>query len=201
MEILSKYLKNNPLIKNIIFDFDDTLVSLQLDWENFMQTWPDEVEGKTGIQFPEGQTQMNHPELVNALVKKYGREILNADRKIYENFEEDSLTNFQVNDRLIEFIKDNTENLNFYIWSSNTRITIETILNQLQIFELFKKIVSRNDVEYVKPDNDGFAQIANKADSDEDTFLFVGNDLYSDKGAATASMIEFFHIDNWEKGT
>lgn len=198
MNTLEKYLQKNPKVKNIIFDFDDTIVSLQLDWENFMQSWPDEIEGRTGVQVPASATQMNHPELVNALVKKYGDLIIEADRKIYEDFEEDGRDSFQQNIELIKFIQNNHSKYKFYMWSSNTRLTITTILEKIGVMNMFDKVVSRDDVEYVKPDSDGFRLIVDPNDFDESTFLFSGNDLYSDKGAANACGIDFFHIDGWQ---
>jgi HAD superfamily hydrolase (TIGR01549 family) len=90
---------------------------------------------------------------------------------------------------LLALVKDCAE---LYIWTSNDEKTVAPILNELNINKLFKKIITRNNVNYIKPNPEGFYLI-NKENNSKANYLLVG-DSDADKGAAIESGIDFFNI-------
>lgn len=64
------------------------------------------------------------------------------------------------------------------------------------ITDHFKKVISREDVYLLKPDNEGFKYIY-EGGTALDKYLFIG-DSDADRIAAEKSGIKFLHIDNFD---
>ncbi len=190
---LIDYLNKNP--KNqLIFDFDNTLVSLEIDWKK----WLDDTEVEFSYLDPDiltayKQGYINLNNLQNMYIKKYGRKV--RDRIIAHcgQFEGKHLRGYKVNEELISDIKTLGERK--YIWTSNTRKTVVPILNELNILANFEKIITRDDVTFVKPGIDGYEFIHDPKYPKED-YLLVG-DSGSDAKAADTAGIEFYKITHF----
>jgi len=187
---LVSYLNDNP--KNqLIFDFDNTIVRLLISWDR----WYEEIEnelykidkelvemGKNG--------QLNLSDFQNSFVKKYGKSIKNKIIAHNRDFEKNFLKGYKINQELIEEIK-----ILFgkkYLWTSNTRQTVIPILNEIGILALFEKIITRDDVTFVKPNIDGFAFIYDP-EIPKNEYLLIG-DSGSDEKASQKAEINFYKI-------
>lgn len=190
---LEKFLEETPK-KNIIFDFDSTIVELILPWSKLTR----QIR-KIGAGVDKGFTQKIHAinslsKITNLLISRYGSGSWIITTKLWQDFEARYLRNYKVNEDLIDFIKNNDDKYNFYIWSSNTSPTVEKILGELGIKDSFKKIITKDRVKYVKPYPDGFYNIYDEKDHRK-TYLMVGDHRINDGEAALKSGIDFFHVD------
>jgi len=190
---LVKYL-NQKEKTHIIFDFDYTLFRMVIPWEK----WERKIEKDLRLldqniinDYKAGK--INLSELQNLYVTRFGDSI---NKKIIAHnswFETRHAQKFIPNKELLRLIPSLSKYNNF-IWSSNTKYNLHKVLKKYGIYNIFKKIVTRNDVNLVKPYDDGFRLI-----HDEKTpiykYLFVG-DSGSDKQAAKNLKMDF-HLINY----
>lgn len=80
-----------------------------------------------------------------------------------------------------------------YIWSSNHSSTLKKYLSELGILNKFELIVSREMVDFIKPDSSGFNKYFSNLSEDKDLFLMVGDSIF-DKEAASNSGINYLDI-------
>jgi HAD superfamily hydrolase (TIGR01549 family) len=189
---LKKHLEAKPK-KHLIFDLDETILELLLPWDE----WFAGIKAIIVVKDPELWTEyeikkLNIHETVNEFVKRFGVQSKNEIVAFSEKFEVDRLTGIRPNLELIEFIKENKDNYEMYIWSSNTKAVIQKVLEHVGLTSHFKTIVSRNDVMYVKPNPIGF-ELVDDGTSHVTEYLFIGDSI-NDEGAAREMGIEFFKV-------
>lgn len=175
---------------HIIFDFDETLGRFLLPWEE----WDRDVADKVAERAPYLKGK-SYVDIHNKYVKSHGKKALNHIRILNETFETSKLKGIERNYELISFMLGNPK-YKYYIWSSNSRKTIEHALRELGILDKFSKIITRSETKYIKPDPYGFFLIEN-SDTNKDEYLFIGNSR-SDEKAAEAIGIDFFKVDYFE---
>lgn len=188
---LQSFLKKNKKT-HLIFDFDETLVKLILPWE----IWHSKINEKLNNldkkilkDYLSGKIDLST--LQNLYIQKFGKDAKELIIKNAHDFESSTLKGNFPNPELIDFIKNN--NLHkMFVWSSNTRITVHKILDQHQIKNRFKKIITRQDVDLLKPYIEGFNLIHDQKIPLKN-YLFIGNSE-PDRIAAKAAGIDFYHI-------
>jgi len=94
---------------------------------------------------------------------------------------------------LVDFIKENRDNYVFHIWTSNNRKTLEPVMKDLPVADVFSKIVTKEEVNLLKPSPDGFKVIFDPKKDQLDDFLMIG-DSDQDEGAAKNAGIDFFPV-------
>jgi phosphoglycolate phosphatase-like HAD superfamily hydrolase len=179
------------MYKVIIFDFDRTIGTLVVDWTNWRKNIKDlvlELEPDSDIKLED----IKHSNQ-NGLILKYGSEFRERLNHINEQSEQTLVTNFLVNKAVLDYIKSTDSEL--YCWSSNSKKTLNKYLAEIGVIDRFKKIISREDTNLLKPDNEGFKLIHNQ-EVPLEQYLFVG-DSDADKVAAEKSGIIFMHIDDF----
>lgn len=179
----------------IIFDFDKTIGTLVVDWDVWRKHVWDlvaELDSRTKLDV----SDIKHA-VQNELILKYGDNFKKKLNKINEKYEENCVTEFIVNQKVLHFIK-NTD-CDLYCWSSNSRKTIEKYLAEIGIVHVFKKIVSREDTQLLKPSTEGFKYIYDDTFSNEQ-YTFIGDSVV-DEEAADSLGINFIHVDNIEQLT
>lgn len=187
---LTFYLRNNKKTR-LIFDFDETLLKIILPWER----WEDKIKEKLIELDPKiyknyKEKNINLSDLENEYVLKYG-----IDNLIKENcadFESAYFKDFIPNDKLIKFVE-NTKDYKIFVWSSNTKPTVEKALRNVGILNKFEKIITRTDLRLIKPYDEGFEKIYDPFISKRN-YLLIGNSQ-SDMKAAKNSGIDFFLVD------
>lgn len=193
---LTDYLKTSKKT-HLIFDFDETMLQLVLPWEDVLKNIKKEIvplDKKTYEDY--GQGKISYSSLQNKYVKRFGKKILDVFNKNTKEFEKVKLKGVNLNHELMDFIK-NLSGYEMFIWSSNTRSTIERLLKNYGIYKKFKKIVCREDVEFVKPEIDGFDLFHNKK-TPKEKYLFIGDSM-NDKLAAEKIGIDFYFVDFFKK--
>lgn len=186
---LSSYLQEH-LKKYLIFDFDDTLVTLQLPWSSYapgLKTIINEVDPDLVARYPGSETKY----LIHEALIKHGQSIRPHINRYRRQFEKNCLQGILRNDWLLAFLQENTTNYQFFIWSSNDTHTILPILQDYRLEALFQKIVGADDVDYPKPSPDGFYVLFDPDTQEKADFLFIG-DSTSDERASRNAGIDFF---------
>ena len=92
---------------------------------------------------------------------------------------------------LINFIK-STQGYKMSIWSSNSRPIVKKVLQKVGILAKFEKLITREDVKFLKPEADGFNKIWDDK-IPKSQYLFIGNSE-ADQEAAHKAQIDFFKI-------
>ena len=128
----------------------------------------------------------------NEFVIEYGEEAVVLIKKANQKYEREMSSGFKPNPEIIEFIKQADEYSKF-IYSSNSRASVEKGLKELGISDDFKSLVTRDDVSYIKPDPEGFLLIYDPNTPKED-YLMIGNS-HSDKDMAKAAGIDFYLVE------
>lgn len=185
---LSDYLSNNKK-KNLIFDFDETIVRLILPWEKSTDRIKDDLINLDSKPLKEyKKSKISFSVLQNTYVRGFGEKALKLFLRNNLLFESEDLIDYLENPNIIDFIK-NEKDYNFLIWSSNTKPVINKVLGELEISNKFSKIVSREDVKLLKPYSEGFDRLYS-GDS-KSNYLFIG-DSWSDREAAEKVGIDFY---------
>lgn len=188
---LSQYLQHNPK-KQLIFDFDETILTLQLPWDIFrieLRKILSQFDRALVNQYPNDSTSI----LQNKIIAKHGLKAKKAVWAYCQQFETQLLTGIIPNKPIINFIKINYSDLHLYIWSSNMRTTVINALSKYHLQNYFRKIITKNDLNYVKPNPEGFYIIFDAKKNRKKDFLFIG-DNENDRLAAQNASIDFFNI-------
>ncbi|GEM_PF-364063 len=179
---------------HLIFDLDETLCWVILPWER----WEDHLKEQLikldkNIYSEYKQRKISLSELQNQYISKFP-----ATKQLFIKnntwFETTFIQKVFPNPPLLQFIakNQNTNKYTLYLWSSNTKKTVTTVLKKYNIQHQFKKIITRNDVAQLKPNPEGFNLIKEK-NIHLNQYLFIG-DSKSDKQAAKAVGIDFFKV-------
>jgi len=158
--------KNKKNFKLIIFDFDNTIGKLDVNWRRLIDA--------LGIDEP-----------LNDYLDRLDKEDRQRIFKIIEKNELENIDNFKPNDDVVSFIK----GLNGYtlaILSSNSRKAITTALDRLGLLKKFDIILSGEDVERLKPSSNGIVKILDTLGMNKDETIFLG-DSYVDMKACNAA--------------
>ena len=196
--LLQEFLEKNPKT-HLIFDFDNTLFRLHLpwaEWDKRIRHQLKSLDSKTYEQYERGRAGeadfvLGLSELQNHYVKNFGKKALNLFLANNEQFETEDQTGVSINQELVDFISNNQ--YTYHLWSSNTKAAITPILEQYHLTDTFTTTVTRNDVDLLKPDPEGFNQHIYDNNTDKSEYLMIG-DSQSDKGAASASGIDFYLV-------
>jgi HAD superfamily hydrolase (TIGR01509 family) len=171
-----------------IFDFDKTICTLEADWKIWGEQRMSLVK-KYDPLFPE---EAIDPETQNDRFKKYGKDF--KKDAFYQNLQfESAVSACTPIEPVIALIK-NLTSKELYIWSSNSKETVQKHLKNIGILDKFKMVISFEDVEFIKPNPDGFKYIQqDNLDLDLSKIIFIG-DSVADKGAAETVGVDFLNV-------
>jgi len=172
----------------IIFDFDGTIARILFDWDLWRKVMFELI-----IKYePTYTLDQSISKNTNRLIKKYGKLFLEEIISINEQFEMEYYESIDPNILLIKYIKNNFQQKNMYLYTSNSKKLITKLLSQLGLTNCFNKIVTRNDVKYIKPDPYGMWLLLDK-NIDITKCIMVG-DSVSDRGVARKVEMEFLQV-------
>jgi HAD superfamily hydrolase (TIGR01509 family) len=186
-EIVSHIKNTNKKI--IIFDFDDTICHLNIDWEEWdkevgllLQKYDPHVSLKGGYM---------HDNLMNTFLETYGDEFRKEWKTLSNQFEKDFAKGCEPLNQIVMLIKQ-LEDLELWIWSSNSEEVIRRYLRELGIENKFSTFITRDNVDYIKPSADGFQKFK-RFDLSEKDYLMIGNSK-NDTLAAEKAGIEYVDV-------
>lgn len=179
--------------KHIIFDFDRTIAIINVNWTNW-HLGAGEIFKKyepTFVKHLQGE-KIYH--LQNDMFKKYGQNIKSEVDAFTREFEASEVNGFDPISRTLKFIKYlHGRGKSLYIWSSNDSVLVAKSLKELDIFDYFDLLVTRDNVDFLKPETSGFDKHLSGLDADLSSFLMVG-DSESDRGAAKNCKIDYLDV-------
>lgn len=194
---LSEYLEAYPKT-HLIFDFDETLFWLVLEWDRFFEAMEKELAPIDRKLYDDLATQKRSlSDTLNAYVDGYGTKAKQIITRISETFEIEHLVRVVPNPELIDFVRASKDKYHMFIWTSNTSSIVEKVLTEHQLTGIFTRIASQLEILMIKPYTDGFRYLSESGVS-LDQYLMIGNSS-ADEEAAKASGIDYFHIDYFTK--
>lgn len=194
---LSEYLETHPKT-HLIFDFDETLFWLVLEWDRFFEAMEKELAPIDRKLYDDLATQKRSlSDTLNAYVDGYGTKAKQIITRISEKFEIEHLVRVVPNPELIDFVRASKDKYHMFIWTSNTSSIVEKVLTEHQLTGIFTRIASQLEILMIKPYTDGFHYLSESGVPLE-RYLMIGNSS-ADEEAAKASGIDYFHIDYFTK--
>lgn len=149
--ILNKY-------DNYIFDFDGTIVTLDVDWNLLKQ----EVDLLCKIYNIDIKQKLN---VKIDLLKSKNLSVL----RVVKDYEQpDGKILYKSNNKIINFIRDSLSE--YTVISNNLSSTVEKVLKELGVFEKCKKVVGIDGVLNSKPNSESFNMLEN--------FITFGDNVY-----------------------
>jgi FMN phosphatase YigB (HAD superfamily) len=176
---------------DIIFDFDETLCTLRIDWGS----WKQRIEEAIHPYDAAFSSAFSHRAL-NELTARLGRPFRNHIIEVNRAAERENYHGYSRNEAALEALGKASEIARVHLWTSNCRDTLTPILRELHIDGLFSTKVYFDDVMLIKPDPEGFSRI-NTTTAPVERFLFVG-DSDSDRGACQTLGIEYVDVGELE---
>lgn len=191
-ECISYIIENNK--KHIIFDFDETLCTLHIDWH----AWVLDLEKFIRTFDPNfSMSQVDNLAIMqNEYTARFGNPFKDALISFNRETEKKYYSGYTPIHPSLALLPQASKLANLYIWTTNDTATISPILKELHIEQCFKKIIGRNNITYIKPNSDGFQYIYEK-DTPLEQYLFIG-DSNADRQAAQSAKIDFLHVNDLE---
>src|SRR3989304_2627886 len=155
-EILLKH------VEAILFDFEGTLVDLQ--W-NLQGAVKETLEMLKTLLFPVQRLQgMKYSTLMLEAIRMAQETGQSPDtvrekiEAIYDRFDEDALMRWSLRDGSEDFLSAlKTEGIKIGLVSNVGRKALEKALLKLDLHPFFNVVVSRNDVQFIKPSGEGLS--------------------------------------------
>jgi len=177
---------------DIIFDFDETIVQLLIDWSYLKM----DREQLAKIYEEEPFLKENGwYSFDKMLVEKYWERGKKDLDKMFSAAEDNHFMGMVENELLIEFIKNNAQQYNFYVLSNNTQNTLYKVISELEMTKCFHIVLWRDNVSAPKPNPEGINTIIKSQKLKKENTLMVGDSEWSDIAAADRAEIDSFLID------
>jgi len=172
----------NEIVKNkriIIWDFDGTIVNLNIDWDNLKNDLQN-LGYSHNLSFTE--TYLNHflEILTENGLKEQAFQIINS----YE-----CKAPYKKIEKTLNII-DSLKNKIHCIFSDNLESTILRILEEIGMSDTFRVIISKNSVTQYKPNGQGLRKILQELNAEPVDALYIG-DGWKDEKAAEECNIDF----------
>ncbi len=186
---------NDFMIENkkvLIFDFDETIGTLRVNWKKVKSDIHDLYKKMYNIDYD----SIWISDTLNKVYKRFGKEAKEAANNLIKSHELKNLKEFAFNNKVRDFIVENSNKYIIVVWSGNSSDIVKHALNE--IIGCFKLIIGREEVGLLKPEPEGLDLILKKFDVKREDCLLIGNS-HVDEGAARNGGIDFVHIDDFLK--
>src|SRR5512139_1027376 len=169
-------------VKATLFDFEGTLVDLQ--W-NLQGAVDETLEMLGTLGFPIQQLQgMKYSTLMLEAVRMAPEMGQSANRvrerigDIYDRFDEDALMRWHLREGSKDFLSVlKTKGIEIGLVSNVGRKALDKALPKLDLHPFFNVVVSRNDVQSMKPSGEGLRLALSRLRMTSDKALYVGDSL------------------------
>lgn len=183
--------------KVIIFDFDQTLFTLDLPWHEYLEKTYQILAQYDQALLEKMERSSSNYEIINAFTDKYGSEPRDKCVEYGQEFEVEQLQGVTIHQELVDWLTANAVHHKMYVWSSNCTPVIEKILNDQGLIDHFEYLITRDSVLKTKPDAEGFARyvLPNLSEQFSTQDCVMVGDSASDQAAAAAAQIEYLKVD------
>ncbi len=180
-------------LEAILFDFEGTLVDLQWNLEGAVK---ETLEMLGTLGFPIQRLQgMKYSTLMLAAVRMAQEIGQSTDRvrekigAIYDRFDEDALRRWTLRDGSQDFLSAlKTKGIKIALVSNVGRKALDKALLKLDLHPSFSVVVSRNDVQFIKPSGEGLSLALSRLQVAKDKALYVGDSLDDIQAAKAAGV-------------
>ena len=186
-----EYIKNNHYT-DIIFDCDETLMHLIIDWSSTAKKY-EEFAKKLDLE-KESKLMEKNRFLEFVLIEKwlqYQDEINEISWYCEDHCHEKTV----LNKELIHFVKESYTDYNFYILSNNMERIVYSETEKVWLQDCFKKIICRNTFTFAKPNPEGINYVIEKSWGEKSKVLMVGDNDSTDGESARRAGIDYCLID------
>lgn len=180
-------------VEAVLFDFEGTLVDLQWDLHGAVK---EALEMLNTLRFPVQRFQgMKYSTLMLEAIRmaqEIGQSVETVREKIgavYDRFDEDAFTRWSLRSGSEEFLSAlKTKGIKAGLVSNVGRKALEKAVLKLGLHPFFDVVVSRNDVQFMKPSGDGLRLALNRLQVIRDKALYVGDSLDDIRAAKTTGV-------------
>jgi HAD superfamily hydrolase (TIGR01509 family) len=180
-------------VETILFDFEGTLVDFQ--W-NLIGAVRETVEMLRTSGFPIDRFQdFKYSTLMNETMKmaierrQSPDEVKEKIGAIYDRYDEDALTRWTLRPNARHFLSAlKTKGMKTGLVSNVGGKTLEKALLKLDLHPFFNVVVSRNDVQFMKPSGEGLGLVLSRLQVIKDKALYVGDSLDDIQAAKTTGV-------------
>jgi phosphoglycolate phosphatase-like HAD superfamily hydrolase len=188
MHSLPDYLASHPK-KHLIFDFDETLFTLDLPWGTYREV----MKRRLWELDPTLPDDPSITAFENTAVRELGEAAARVRWGYSLEFEREYLQGVLEHHELTDFLRYHADTYHYYLWTSNMRATVEPILAEAGLLKLFTSLITKGSVMLTKPEPEGFEKIFKPDQHQREEFLMIGNSSL-DRAAAVAAGIDFFLV-------
>ena len=180
-------------LEAVIFDFEGTLVDFQWNLEGAAQ---ETIEMLETLGFPIDRIQgckystlMNEAMKIAVELRRSPYEMREKIGAIYDRYDEDALTRWNLRNgskNILSALK--TKEIKIGLVSNVGRKALEKALLKLDLRPIFTVVVSRNDVQYLKPSGEGLILALSRLPVIKGKTLYVGDSLDDIQAAKEAGL-------------
>ena len=174
--------------QHMIFDFDETLFTSHLPWELYYK--PVYVEC---LRLDRSLAQFKYQhisELENEAVSRLGADFQAWIRRHSQEFESRRLEGVTEHKQITDWIRQESGDRQIYLWTSNMLSTVAPILTRSGLIGRFTSLITKDSVQFLKPNPEGFFHLFEPLTQDRSEYIFVG-DSEVDQIAAREAGVEF----------
>jgi phosphoglycolate phosphatase len=180
-------------VEAILFDFEGTLVDLQWNLQGAVE---ETLKMLKTLRFPIQRLQgMKYSTLMLEALKMAQEIGQSTDRvrekigAIYDRFDEDAFMRWDLRDGSEDFLSAiKKKGIKVGLVSNVGRKALEKALLKLEIHPFFNVVVSRNDVQFMKPSGEGLRLAMSRLQVMKDKALYVGDSLDDIQAAKAAGV-------------
>jgi phosphoglycolate phosphatase-like HAD superfamily hydrolase len=181
------------ITKFVIFDFDKTIACLNIDWTGW-HSGVGKIFQKYDPSFDLHLRGKPIHTLQNEMYVRFGKQLKDDVDNFVKNYELQNTKEVTPIDKVLRFIDDLSQSgKKLYIWSSNHSALLNKYLTQLGIIDKFDLVVSREMVDFIKPDSFGFTKYFKPLDEYLNSFILVGDSSF-DREAANNCHIKYLDV-------
>lgn len=176
---------------HFIFDFDETIVTLLIDWSG----WPPGVLALFLKYEPnfDPSTRFNMS-AIHRFIERYGEAFRTEFVAFEQQLEINNYQGYEIVPAGFQLLQQaHQADKNLYLLTSNCRAVVLPVLSELGIADYFDKIITVDDVPNLKPSPAPWPLITGGKAVDKSQYLMVG-DSESDSGFAAAVGIDFVNV-------
>ncbi len=169
-------------VEAVLFDFEGTLVNFQWNLAGAVQ---ETVEMLKVSGFPMDRIQsrkysalMKEAMETASRVSRSPDEVKEKIGAIYDRYDEDALTRWTLRPKARDFLSAiKGKGVKTGLVSNVGKKALEKALQKTNILQFFDVIISRNDVQNLKPSGEGIDLALNRLQVTEENSLFIGDSL------------------------
>lgn len=183
----------------LLFDFEGTLVDFQWKLKDAARDIKNELRlmGFDPSDWEDDYAALRNNAIetfrVSQTLKVFGldkREALERLNPIYERYDQDAATHWSVFPNVIAVLSrlKNERQIKLGLVSNVGRRTIDEVLPRLGLDSLFDIVLTRNDVEMLKPNGEGIRTALAKLGAANSDVLYIGDSVTDVRGAKDAGV-------------